>query len=1208
MNPLLTIVAPLAAGFLIPLIGRLSRDRRTTSIPAAVLFYAALAVLVGVPAVRLPSILTAQAAEIFTAGFQPPLSINLRLGGVEVALLALINIVGFLVALSLHRRLTETGTGSMVLFLMILLGANGLVMTRDLFNTFVFMEILAIGTYGLIALDDRPEQFAAGFKYLIAGGISSVLFLLGTVYLYRITGTLNIDGMIEAVTVDLSGAQAGSRGTAVIMTATGFTATFLVLMGLLIELKPWPANGWALDAYQAAHPGVAAMLSAVNATAGVFVLAKLTPLFPAQLLETLLWVGALTFVAANVMGLRQFDVRRMLGYSSVAQIGLITAVLALIALQGLSPLYLILVAGGLLVTHAIAKAGLFMIAGAFVPRADQHGAPPTGTGGAAPVAHRLIGAIGSVGVMILAIALVGLPPFPSFFAKWQLVNTLVSSGRIAILVLILAGTLAEAVYLLRWAGGLVRATGARAMLTMADGVEHTGGTAGVRLTVVNVAARLEPASALAVALFSATLIGSGMFSGWFLGVNDRAIVIPLAATLSLLLLEWLPGRIKALLGIALVGAYAWYLYPLLSGAALIFAAVFAGTGVLVLIGALYRSAPRHGTYPLYVLTITSLMGLTVAPEPLTFLLLWELMTVGSYLLIVRSRGREGTAELDGPEPQPITHDMDAVVGQLLTDQRGSAAAALRYVTFSIGGALLLMVGLVIAQQGVLTGPAGTTDGAGAAARLPEIYGADGYALFPPLGKGPDETVPQRIGRPGQSDWYGPAVYSAGGIDGDARTLGAWRAALPHGARVAAFILIGLGFLVKLAAVGVHVWIASAYRESDDDVTTLFSAGLSKAGLVGVVLLALMLGGTALGGGAPAGGLPLDVILGWIGVATALFGALIAVFQEDVKRLMAYSSISQVGYMVAGFALATHLGWTAGIYLAVIHAIFKLMLFLGIAGVILRTGTSTMYRMGGLIKRMPVTFLSALMAIIAVSGVPPLAGFGGKWLIYSAMIEAGWYVQVGVAFFASTIAFLYLFRFIHTVFLGQLKDEHRSVREAPPALLIPQVLAMAGLMAVSLFPNLILKPIMTAVEPVIAGHAAWDGVTVISTLGYWNGSAVMYVTMGVFAVPLLWILLTMRRPRKIEQFNMVYAAERPERPETTHFAHNFFAPYKKALGFLVAPGVAGLWGWVRGAVAAVGGTLRRLYTGNGQTYALHILLLTVVLYAITALAAGVVGGN
>jgi hypothetical protein len=124
---------------------------------------------------------------------------------------------------------------------------------------------------------------------------------------------------------------------------------------------------------------------------------------------------------------------------------------------------------------------------------------------------------------------------------------------------------------------------------------------------------------------------------------------------------------------------------------------------------------------------------------------------------------------------------------------------------------------------------------------------------------------------------------------------------------------------------------------------------------------------------------------------------------------------------------------------------------------------------------------------------------------------------------------------------------------------------------------------------------WDGYTVISSLGYWNGNAVMMVTMGVFMVPLVWLLLRLKSITKVKQFNIVFAAERPDRPETTHYAHNFFAHYQKALGFLARSKVTAFWNRTAEWAHSLGSMFRHIYTGNGQTYALHILLFIVVSY-------------
>lgn len=1159
VSPLLIVVVALAAGFLIPLLAQIGPSNDGRSVLASLLFFAAVAALVVIPATWLMPLASGAAeAEVFTAGVRPPLSINLRMGLIEAVVLTLLNVVGLFSVVAAVRAVHARGAGGYVLVLMMFLGANGLVLTRDLFNAFVFLEILSIGTYGIIAVDDEAKQYAAGFKYLIAGGLSSVLFLLGTVYLYRLTGTLNIDGIIDAVR---DGAFDAAGGGGVLAIGAGFTAPFLLFAGLLIELKPFPANGWALDTYEVAHPGVAALISAVNATAVVMLLYKLVPVFPQPIVSTLVWVGILTFAASNLVGLRQRDPRRMLGYSSVAQIGLVAAVVALVATDGQGVFYLAVVAGGLLVNHMLAKAGLFWIAGA-AGRA------------------RGIGPIAGVAAILLALALVGLPPFPAFWAKWQIVHTLIATDRVALLVLLLAGTLFEAIYILRWVGALIACPAA-------SGTEGADGTAPAAPAA---RVRVAPAVGAALAVVTVFLAAAGVFAGWTLGLNDRIVWAPFFFSAALLLLEWLPSRVKGVLALVGLGVYAWLVAPLVSGVPLILGGVFALGAIAAVVASLARRSAPFGTYTLFLLAGTSLTGLVIASEPIAFFLLWELMTIGSYLLIARSsRTRAGEVSAAnagtgaaGPVGRSARADSPGPLRRLIRGEGpGAPAAALRYIGFSTAAALLLMSGLILASHGFLEGAGGAiaadgADGDGTTIVLPDVLAADGYVELPLLRSG---EAGAGVGTGGTA-----AAASVGGP-------GAWAGALSGGMRTAVFVLLGLAFLIKMGAMGVHVWLPDSYTEADDETTAFLSSSLSKAGLLGVVVLAVM-----AGAGATAGA-PLTAILGWIGALTALFGALVAVFQEDVKKLLAYSSLSQVGYMVMGVALATHLGWLAGVYNAVNHFVFKGLLFLGMTGVIMRTGTRYMYEMGGLIKRMPLTFISVLMAIIALSGVPPLSGFGGKWLIYGALLESEWYLQAGVAFFASTIAFLYLFRLIYTVFLGQLKDPLREVREAPVSVLIPQLVLMGALMAISMYPNVLIDPIIAGIEPFFASTVQWSEMTVVTALGYWNGNAVMWVTMVVFILPLAWLMIVMRRPQKVGQFNVVYAAERPERPETTHYAHNFFAPYRKALGFLAAPAVKRAWEYAIDGVGSIAGAIRRIYTGNGQTYALHILLLTVVLYFI-----------
>ncbi len=160
-----------------------------------------------------------------------------------------------------------------------------------------------------------------------------------------------------------------------------------------------------------------------------------------------------------------------------------------------------------------------------------------------------------------------------------------------------------------------------------------------------------------------------------------------------------------------------------------------------------------------------------------------------------------------------------------------------------------------------------------------------------------------------------------------------------------------------------------------------------------------------------------------------------------------------------------------------------------------------------------------------------------------------------------------------------------------ALLIPQAVMIAGLMVISAYPKLLLDPLSAAIDPWIANTLVWQGTAMQSHFGYWNAPLIMAIVGGVFMVPLILLLLfsmTMKI-QKVEQFNIVYAAERPRRPEETHFAYKFFAHYDRAIGFTVRPRATAFWNAVVEWSHSLGATLRIFYNGNGQTYALFVIM-------------------
>jgi formate hydrogenlyase subunit 3/multisubunit Na+/H+ antiporter MnhD subunit len=390
----------------------------------------------------------------------------------------------------------------------------------------------------------------------------------------------------------------------------------------------------------------------------------------------------------------------------------------------------------------------------------------------------------------------------------------------------------------------------------------------------------------------------------------------------------------------------------------------------------------------------------------------------------------------------------------------------------------------------------------------------------------------------------------------------------------AFLMLAIGLLIKAGAAGVHVWLPGAYAEADDDVSAMLSAVISKVAIFGLLVGAYI----AIRSEA---GLELARVLGWVGMLTTLVGAMLAVRQDDIKRMLAYSSMSQLGYVVTAIALMSHLGWVTALYLTANHLMVKGVLFLVAAAVILRTGTRTLADMGGLAKAMPVTFGTAAIAMIAMSGLPPLAGFGGKWLLLSAMMDRGWYGPIVMGLLATFVGFLYMVRFMRLVFFGgPPKQEGRL--EPSVALLAPQFLLIVGILVMSFWPKLLIAPISAAIDPYFASTLVWQGMSLQMIYAYWDPVPVMTFAVAVSAVlfGMFWLL----------QRTGWIRAPRVRSGGLDAFTRSVFTA-------LTPPLAAGFWDRTSAVTVLAAGQLRKVYTGNGQTYGLTILYYFIVLYMV-----------
>ena len=169
------------------------------------------------------------------------------------------------------------------------------------------------------------------------------------------------------------------------------------------------------------------------------------------------------------------------------------------------------------------------------------------------------------------------------------------------------------------------------------------------------------------------------------------------------------------------------------------------------------------------------------------------------------------------------------------------------------------------------------------------------------------------------------------------------------------------------------------------------------------------------------------------------GALAAIGQKDIKRMLAYSSISQMGYIILGLGAGTKLGIFAALFHFLNHALFKGQLFVNAAAVEEQVGSRDMQKMGGLAQNMPVTGTTALLASLSAAGIPPLAGFWSKLFIIMALWLTGHYTYAIIAVLTSVITLGYFLALQRQVFFGKIREELCNIREANIYVVLPAVI-------------------------------------------------------------------------------------------------------------------------------------------------------------------------
>lgn len=249
---------------------------------------------------------------------------------------------------------------------------------------------------------------------------------------------------------------------------------------------------------------------------------------------------------------------------------------------------------------------------------------------------------------------------------------------------------------------------------------------------------------------------------------------------------------------------------------------------------------------------------------------------------------------------------------------------------------------------------------------------------------------------------------------------------------AAFAFIAVGVSLKLALFPLHLWLPNAYTYAPSMVTVFLSATATKVAIY--VLLRFFY--TVFGVEFSFSTLPMGYVLLPLALLGILIPSLVAVFQLDVKRMLAYSSVAQVGYIILGFSFASTLGVMAALLHLFNHAITKAALFMALGSIVYRIGSTRMTDMAGIARDMPWTMAAFVTGGLSLIGVPLTVGFITKWHLLLATLEAGYWPIAVFLLATSLLAVLYIWKVVEVAYFRERPAGAPAVREAPWSLLLP----------------------------------------------------------------------------------------------------------------------------------------------------------------------------
>ena len=272
------------------------------------------------------------------------------------------------------------------------------------------------------------------------------------------------------------------------------------------------------------------------------------------------------------------------------------------------------------------------------------------------------------------------------------------------------------------------------------------------------------------------------------------------------------------------------------------------------------------------------------------------------------------------------------------------------------------------------------------------------------------------------------------------------------------LVIGLG--VKLAAFLLHIWLPYAHAEAPTPVSALLSPAMIGIGAYGLLRLWMeLLAGTGTYE-------QYSLYIGMWGLATMIYGGAMALMQDDIKKVLAYSSISQMGYILFGLGSESILGITGGTMMYITHGLGKAILFMMAGSIILQTGTRSMSKLGGLAGKMPYTAVIAMIGALTIIGIPPTSGFMAEWILFNGVLQSATAqmdplrtTMFALGILTTVLSSAYILWMYKRIFFGKIPEQLTHVKDSNRYITATMAVLAALTLIIGVYPDLFLNPII-----------------------------------------------------------------------------------------------------------------------------------------------------